>query len=484
MIDYLLPRQHLEAFLLNKHLTPSKDVTSQLASAPVAPLLLKLAIPTVLAQLVNLLYNIVDRIYIGHMPVVGDIALTGVGLCFPVVYLLSAFAALIGQGGAPRAAIAMGRGDNDEAERILGTCFTSMIVTALLLTAAFQLWGEKLLWLFGASEDTIGYAFDYMRIYAAGSLFVMIALGMNLFITTQGYTTFSMITVIIGAALNIILDPVFIYAFHMGVAGAAWATILSQAVSAVFAVCFFFGKRTKLRLKPKYLRPSLRLLGPILALGLAPFVMQATEALVNVSFNSSLQAYGGDVPVGCMTVSTTIMQIFWLPSQGIGQGAQPILSYNFGAGNMERVRKAFLAMLAVSAVFICAGWAAVMLFPTFFIRIFNDSPALLEMGSWTLRVYLATFFLMSVQMSIQQVFVSVGRAKSAVFVASVRKVILLIPLIYILPNFFEDKVFAVFLAEPVSDFLSVVTATTLFLCTMRKVLWPKGEKKQERKVDA
>ena len=323
-----------------------------------------------------------------------------------------------------------------------------------------------------------------MRIYAAGSLFVMIALGMNLFITTQGYTTFSMITVIIGAALNIILDPVFIYAFHMGVAGAAWATILSQAVSAVFAVCFFFGKRTKLRLKPKYLRPSLRLLGPILALGLAPFVMQATEALVNVSFNSSLQAYGGDVPVGCMTVSTTIMQIFWLPSQGIGQGAQPILSYNFGAGNMERVRKAFLAMLAVSAVFICAGWAAVMLFPTFFIRIFNDSPALLEMGSWTLRVYLATFFLMSVQMSIQQVFVSVGRAKSAVFVASVRKVILLIPLIYILPNFFEDKVFAVFLAEPVSDFLSVVTATTLFLCTMRKVLWPKGEKKQERKVDA
>ena len=469
---------------MNKHLTPSKDVTSQLASAPVAPLLLKLAIPTILAQLVNLLYNIVDRIYIGHMPVVGDIALTGVGLCFPVVYLLSAFAALIGQGGAPRAAIAMGRGDNDEAERILGTCFTSMIVTAVVLTVAFQLWGEKLLWLFGASEDTIGYAFDYMRIYAAGSLFVMMALGMNLFITTQGYTTFSMITVIIGAALNIILDPVFIYAFHMGVAGAAWATILSQAVSAVFAVCFFFGKRTKLRLKPKYLRPSLRLLGPILALGLAPFVMQATEALVNVSFNSSLQAYGGDVPVGCMTVSTTIMQIFWLPSQGIGQGAQPILSYNFGAGNMERVRKAFLAMLAVSAVFICAGWAAVMLFPTFFIRIFNDAPALLEMGSWTLRVYLATFFLMSVQMSIQQVFVSVGRAKSAVFVACVRKVILLIPLIYILPNFFEDKVFAVFLAEPVSDFLSVVTATTLFLCTMRKVLWPKGQKKQERKVDA
>ena len=460
--------------------SPQKDVSEQLASAPVTPLLLRLAIPTILAQLVNLLYNIVDRIYIGHMPVVGDIALTGVGLCFPVIYLLSAFAALLGQGGAPRAAIAMGRGDNDEAERILGTCFTSLIVTALLLTAAFQLWGEELLWLFGASEDTIGYALPYMRVYAAGSLFVMLALGMNLFITTQGYTTFSMITVVIGAVLNIVLDPVFIYAFDMGVAGAAWATILSQAVSAAFAVAFFFGKRTKLRLKKAYLLPKPRILGPVLALGFAPFVMQATEALVNVAFNSSLQAYGGDIPVGCMTVSSTIMQMFWLPSQGIGQGAQPIISYNFGAGNIERVRKAFMTMLVVSIIFIGAGWLAVMLFPGFFIRIFNDSPALMEMGSWTLRVYLAAFFLMALQMSIQQVFVSVGRAKSAVVVASVRKLVLLVPLIYILPRFFEDKVFAVFLAEPVSDFFSVLTATILFLATMRGMLWGKKKERSQK----
>ena len=460
--------------------SPQKDVSEQLASAPVTPLLLRLAIPTILAQLVNLLYNIVDRIYIGHMPVVGDIALTGVGLCFPVIYLLSAFAALLGQGGAPRAAIAMGRGDNDEAERILGTCFTSLIVTALLLTAAFQLWGEELLWLFGASEDTIGYALPYMRVYAAGSLFVMLALGMNLFITTQGYTTFSMITVVIGAVLNIVLDPVFIYAFDMGVAGAAWATILSQAVSAAFAVAFFFGKRTKLRLKKAYLLPKPRILGPVLALGFAPFVMQATEALVNVAFNSSLQAYGGDIPVGCMTVSSTIMQMFWLPSQGIGQGAQPIISYNFGAGNIERVRKAFMTMLVVSIIFIGAGWLAVMLFPGFFIRIFNDSPALMEMGSWTLRVYLAAFFLMALQMSIQQVFVSVGRAKSAVVVASVRKLVLLVPLIYILPHFFEDKVFAVFLAEPVSDFFSVLTATILFLATMCGMLWGKKKERSQK----
>ena len=463
-----------------KKTKPSKDVSEQLATAPVTPLLLRLAIPTILAQLVNLLYNIVDRIYIGHMPVVGDIALTGVGLCFPVIYLLSAFAALIGQGGSPRAAIAMGKGDNDEAERILGTCFTTMIVTALVLTAAFQLWGEELLWLFGASHDTIGYALSYMRVYAAGSLFVMLALGMNLFITTQGYTTFSMITVVIGAVLNIVLDPVFIYAFDMGVAGAAWATILSQAVSAAFAVAFFFGKRTKLRLKKAYLLPKPRILGPVLALGFAPFVMQATEALVNVAFNSSLQAYGGDIPVGCMTVSSTIMQMFWLPSQGIGQGAQPIISYNFGAGNIERVRKAFMTMLVVSIIFIGAGWLAVMLFPGFFIRIFNDSPALMEMGSWTLRVYLAAFFLMALQMSIQQVFVSVGRAKSAVVVASVRKLVLLVPLIYILPHFFEDKVFAVFLAEPVSDFFSVLTATILFLATMRGMLWGKKKERSQK----
>lgn len=449
------------------------DVSQRLANAPVGPLLLKLAIPTILAQLVNLLYNIVDRIYIGHMPEVGDIALTGVGLCFPVIYLIAAFAALVGQGGAPQAAISMGRGDNETAERILGTCFTSLVIVALLLTAAFQLWGEALLWLFGASESTIAYALPYMRIYAAGSLFVMLALGMNLFITTQGYTTFSMITVVIGAVLNIILDPVFIYGLDMGVEGAALATVLSQAVSAVWATAFFLGRRTKLRLKPQYLRPSGRLLLPVLALGLAPFVMQSTEALVNVAFNSSLQRYGGDPAVGAMTVASTIMQMFWLPAQGIGQGAQPIISYNFGAGNMERVRRAFTAMLVSSAVFIGVCWITVECFPAFFIRIFNDSPELLEIGTWAVRVYLGTFFLMAVQVSIQQVFVSVGRAKSAVLVACVRKVILLIPLIYLLPQFIENKVFAVFLAEPVSDFLSVTTATILFCCTLQKTLWEK-----------
>ena len=452
-----------------------EDISQKLATAPVAPLLLKLAVPTILAQLVNLLYNIVDRIYIGHMPVVGDLALTGVGLCFPIGCLIMAFASLIGQGGAPRAAISMGKGDNDTAQRLLGTCFTSLIVTALVLTAVFQIWAEDLLWLFGASSETMVYALPYTRIYAAGSLFVMLSLGMNLFITTQGFTTFSMLTVVIGAMTNIVLDPIFIFVMDLGVSGAALATVISQAVSALWAVLFFVGKRTKLRFKPEYLLPRLKLLLPVLALGLAPFVMQSTEALVNVAFNASLQEYGGDVAVGAMTVASTIMQMFWLPAQGIGQGAQPIISYNLGKGDLERVRKAFLTMTALSFGFMGVCWVLVQCFPAVFIRIFNDEPALLGTATWAIRLYMGTFFLMSVQMAVQQTFVSMGRAKSAVVVACVRKIVLLIPLIYILPRFMEDKVFAVFLAEPVSDFLSVATCVSLFACSLGPVLWPKKE---------
>ena len=450
-----------------------EDISQKLAAAPVVPLLLKLSVPTILAQLVNLLYNIVDRIYIGHMPVVGDLALTGVGLCFPVGCLIMAFASLIGQGGAPRAAISMGKGDNETAQKLLGTCLTTLIVTALILTAVFQIWAEDLLWLFGASSETLPYALPYTRIYAAGSLFVMLSLGMNLFITTQGFTTFSMITVVIGAVTNIILDPIFIFALDMGVSGAALATILSQAVSALWAVLFFVGKRTKLHLKREYLLPRLKLLLPVLALGLAPFVMQSTEALVNIAFNSSLQEYGGDPAVGAMTVASTIMQMFWLPAQGIGQGAQPIISYNLGAGNLERVRKAFLTMVAVSFGFMTSCWVLVQCFPAVFIRIFNDEPALLDTATWAIRLYMGTFFLMSIQMAVQQTFVSMGKAKNAVIVACVRKIVLLIPLIYILPSLMEDKVFAVFLAEPVSDLLSVLTCVILFSVSIGPVLWQK-----------
>ncbi len=449
---------------MNQH---SADTVRQLGTAPVGRLLLKLAGPAVVAQLVNLLYNIVDRIYIGHMPDVGLTALTGVGLCLPVVTLIAAFTMLIAQGGAPRAAIAMGEGDFDRAEELLGSCFTCLIAAAVLLTVAFWMWGEPLLWAFGCSEETIVYALPYMRIYASGSVFVMIALGMNLFISTQGFTQFSMRSVLIGAISNIILDPIFIYLFHMGVQGAALATVISQAISGVWVLLFLNGKQTRLRLRRQYLLPKAKVMLPVLALGLAPFIMQSTEALLNISFNSSLQRYGGDPAVGAMTVASTVMQMVWIPTQGLGQGAQPIISYNYGAKNPRRVREAFWALLRVSMVVMITFWLLVQLFPSFFVNIFNSEPELMDIAVWTLRLYTAVLGLFGIQMSVQQTFMALGKAKASLFIACLRKVILLIPLIFILPHFFENKVFAVFLAEPVSDFISVTASAIVFALVFR-----------------
>lgn len=447
-----------------------RDISQQLATAPVGRLLLKLAVPTVVAQLVNLLYNIVDRIYIGHIPEVGRTALTGIGLCFPVIYLITAFTMLVAQGGAPRAAIAMGQGDNDRAERIMGSCFTCLVGTALVLTVLFWIFGERLLWLFGCSEETILYALPYMQIYSGGSLFVMMALGMNLFVTTQGFTTVSMRTVLIGAVANIVLDPIFIYGLHMGVQGAALATVISQAISGTWVVCFLMGKKTTLRLRADRLRPSWRLMAPVLALGISPFIMQSTEALLNISFNASLQRYGGDIAVGAMTIASTVLQMVWIPSQGLGQGAQPIISYNYGAGNAKRVKEAFWALLKVSCVLMMTFWLLVQLFPRFFIQIFNSDPELVDTAVWTLRLYTAVLGLFGIQMSVQQTFMAIGKAKASLFIACLRKVILLIPLIFILPNFFENKVFAVFLAEPVSDFISVTASAITFFFVFRRAM--------------
>lgn len=453
---------------MNHQSTP--DPSNQLGTAPVGRLLLKLAAPTVVAQLVNLLYNIVDRIYIGHMPEVGRVALTGIGLCFPVICLVTAFTMLIAQGGAPRAAIAMGAGDSERAEKIMGSCFTCLIGAAVVLTGLFWLFGERLLWMFGCSAETIPYALPYMRIYSSGSLFVMTALGMNMFVTTQGFARVSMMTVLIGAVCNIILDPIFIYGLGMGVRGAALATVLSQAVSGIWVVRFLMSGRTALRLRRGSLRPRWSLMAPVLALGISPFVMQTTEALLNISFNSSLQRYGGDIAVGAMTVAGTVMQMVWIPSQGLGQGAQPIISYNYGAGNARRVKEAFFVLLRASCVLMGGFWVLVELFPRFFIRIFNNDPQLLETAVWTLRLYMGAFGLFGIQMSVQQTFMAIGKAKASLFIACLRKVILLIPLIFILPMFFENKVFAVFLAEPVSDFISVTASAVTFYFVFRPAM--------------
>ena len=443
---------------------------SQLGEGSVGKLMMKLAIPAIVAQLVNLLYNMVDRIYIGHIPETGDLALTGLGLCFPIIMIVTAFANLIGAGGAPRIAIHMGRGEQKEAEKIVGSGVAALIFIAVVITVSLEIAGVPILRLFGASDKTLPYALDYMRIYVLGTICVMFSLGLNPYITTQGFSKDAMKTVIIGAVCNIILDPIFIFGFGMGVKGAALATIISQGVSAVWVIFFLHSKKSIVKIRRKYLKLDMKVLGPVLALGVSPFIMTATESAINICFNMSLSKFGGDVAVGAMTILSSIMQLQMMPVQGLSQGAQPIMSYNYGAGNIDRVKKANRLLTICCFGYTMIFWVAVQLFPELFVKIFNNTPELLSTTTWALRIYMAVSGLFGIQMAVQQTFVSLGQAKLSLFIACLRKIILLIPLIFILPNFFTDKVFAVFLAEPVSDFLSVAVATTLFLLNINKIL--------------
>lgn len=439
-----------------------------LGTEPVGKLLFRLAIPTVAAQLINMLYNIVDRIYIGHMPGDGPLALTGVGVCLPLIMIVSAFAALIGSGGAPRASIAMGRRDKETAETILGSCFVFLLVLSVLLTAVLLLWGERLLLTFGASENTIGYAWSYMSIYALGTVFVQITLGMNAFITAQGFTRMGMYTVLIGAICNIILDPLFIFVFDMGVRGAAVATILSQEISCVWVLLFLRGKKTVLRLKKENFRLRGRVLLPCVTLGLAPFIMQASESVISVCFNASLLRYGGDLAVGAMTILTSVMQFAMMPLQGLAQGAQPIISYNYGAENAPRVRRTFRILLVCSLAYSVTLWACVQLFPGAFAGLFTSDAALKPFAAGALRIYCAVLFIFGIQVACQMTFVSLGCAGSSIMVAVMRKFILLLPLIYIMPTLMRDPVTAVYTAEPVADFLAVTFTAILFHFQFRK----------------
>lgn len=443
---------------------------NKLAVMPVGKLLFSLAMPAIAAQIVNLLYNMVDRIYIGHIPGDGSMALTGLGVTFPVIMLIAAFAALVGFGGAPRASIAMGKGDNETAEKILGNCVCTLCVLAVVLTVIFSVFAEPILYAFGASEDTIIYALPYLRIYVLGTIFVQITTGLNAFITSQGFSDVGMKTVMIGAGLNLVLDPVFIFGFHMGVQGAALATIISQAVSAIWVLCFLCGKKTTLRIRKENFRCSFAIMGPVLALGASPFIMQSTESLLSVCFNTSLQKYGGDIAVGAMTILTSVMQVAMMPLQGLCQGMQPIVSFNYGAKNLDRVRKAFLITLFCCLGYATVIWSAGMLIPKTLAGIFTTDEVLREYAAGAMRIYMGAICLFGAQIACQQTFVALGKAVHSLFLAVLRKIILLIPMIYILPLFFEDKVFAVFLAEPVSDFLAVCTTVTLFFCTAWKLL--------------
>ena len=441
-----------------------------LGTEKISKLLFKLAVPSVVAQLVNLLYNMVDRVYIGHMAEVGSLALTGVGVCMPVIMLVSAFACLVGMGGAPQVSICMGKKEYDKAEKIMGNCLIFLIAISIILTATFLIFGERLLMVFGASANTIGFAMDYMRIYVLGTIFVQLALGMNMFITCQGFTKVSMMSVVIGAVLNIILDPILIFVFDLGVKGAALATIISQAVSAVWVVSFLSGKKTGIKLKKKYFRIDFKVLAPCIGLGVSPFIMQATESVINVCFNSSLLKYGGDLAVGAMTVLATVMQFSMLPLQGLTQGAQPITSYNYGAGNPKRVKESFRLLLKVCLAYSMILWILIMLMPDKFVMMFNSNPNLVEYGSWAMRIYFAVSGIFGIQIACQQTFIAIGNAKTSLFLAILRKILLLIPLIYILPMFFENKAMAVYMAEPFADAIAVLTTAILFTRSFRKTI--------------
>ncbi|NBK96572.1 MAG: MATE family efflux transporter [Erysipelotrichia bacterium] len=446
------------------------DKDTKLGSERVGKLLFQLSLPAISAQIINVMYNMVDRMYIGHIENIGAQALTGVGVTMPIIMAISAFAALVSMGGAPRAAIMMGRKNKAEAEKILGNSTVMLIVIAIILTVLILLFGEQILYLFGASENTIFYAMEYISIYAVGTIFVQLALGLNAFITTQGYAKTSMYTVLIGAIINIILDPIFIFGLGLGVKGAALATIISQAISSIWVVKFLTSKKSYLRIKKENFKLAKHIVFPCLALGVSPFIMQFTESVIAVCFNSSLLRYGGDIAVGAMTILTSIMQFSMLPLQGLTQGAQPIISYNYGANNAQRVAKTFKLLLISCLSFSTIIWAISVFMPQIFVSIFTKDAQLSAFSVWAMRIYMASSCIFGAQIACQQTFIALGDAKKSVFLAVLRKIILLIPLIFILPNFFSNQVMAVFLAEPIADFIAVCTTVTLFVISFKKVL--------------
>ena len=417
-----------------------------------------------------MLYNVVDRIYIGHIPGEGSLALTGVGVCMPIIMIVTAFAALISSGGAPRASICMGKQDNKSAEQILGNCFSLQIVVSIVLTVVLLIWNKDLLMAFGASKNTLGYATDYMRIYALGTLFVQLTLGMNAFITAQGFTTTSMVSVLIGAICNITLDPVFIFVFNMGVKGAALATVLSQAISTMWVVVFLSGKKTQLHLRKKYMGLKPKIFLPCVALGLATFIMQASESVVTVCFNSSLLHYGGDIAVGAMTILTSVMQFAMLPLQGIAQGSQPIASYNYGAKNADRVKKTFRLLVITCLTYSTLLWAAVQIIPKVFVSIFTSDAKLVAFTAPMLKIYLGGLFLFGIQIACQITFTSLGKAVNSIIVAVVRKFVLLLPLIYIMPHVVSNQTIGVYMAEPIADIIAVLFTSVLFTFQFKKAL--------------
>lgn len=454
----------------------TSSMDARFANESIPKLIMSLATPAILAQVVNALYNAVDRMYIARIPGVGTTALTGVGVAFPIIMLVSAFAALVGSGGAPRSSIHIGEGRLDKAEELMGNCFAALVILSIALTVGLLGFRDPLLRAFGASVQTLPYASDYLFIYLLGTISVQIALGMNPFISAQGYAKTAMLSVCIGAGLNIVLDPLFIFVFQMGVRGAAWATVLSQTVSALWVLRFLLKGKGMLRLRAKYLRIRPKILFAAVALGVSPFIMQSTESLIQVVFNTSLSKYGGDQYIGAMVILVSLMQFILLPLQGLAQGAQPIIGYNYGARNLTRVKSA----IKFNAAFCFSGgllmWAFVTFFPRVPVMFFTSDPAMIELTASVMPMFFFGMILFGFQMAFQQIFVALGEAKVSIFIACLRKLILLIPLVLILPNFITPQTTGVFLAEPIADTISALTCCLLFAMKYRKLLCTPQEK--------
>ncbi len=442
-----------------------QDKEQKMATEKIGKLMLSMAVPSIVAQIINILYSIVDRIYIGHIEGVGMEALTGVGVTFPIVTLVSAFSAFVGAGGAPLAAIWLGKGDRKRAEKILGNGVTMLLFFTVVLMTFFYLFQKPLLYVFGASDATIGYAVDYMTIYLMGTIFVELALGLNAFIISQGR---SRTAVLIGAAANIILDPIFIFVFHMGVKGAARATVISQALSALWTVGFLISKRSSLTIKWSAMKPDFSVIGSVMALGISPFIMRATESLISIVLNSGLQRYGGDLYVGSLTIMQSVMQMYAAPLGGFTQGVQPIISYNFGAGNFERVKKLYRVMIGTCFLFAAGATLLIIWYPAFFAGLFTNDVRLIGLVEEMMPIFMCGMLVFGIQQGIQPTFLALGQAKISLFIAVFRKVILLIPLALILPLRFG--VMGIYYAEPVSDIVSATTAAVLFLTHIKKIL--------------
>ncbi|MDY3059285.1 MAG: MATE family efflux transporter [Fusobacterium sp.] len=449
--------------------------SEKLGKEPLRKLFFTMAIPSVLAQLINVLYNIVDRIYIGHIKDIGSLALTGVGVTFPIIMVVSAFSAFAGQGGAPLASILLGAKDQEKAEKVLGSSTALLLVFSISLTLIFQILKTPLLYAFGASDNVIGFAQDYIGLYLWGTIFVMLSLGLNTFISGQGNAKTAMFSVLIGAVTNIILDPIFIFVMNMGVKGAALATVISQAFSAIWVVNFLISKKSSLKIKRENLKLDMKFVKKIGSLGCSPFIMQSTESLVLLTLNSGLQKYGGDLYVGSMSILISVLQLIFVPVSGIAQGVQPIISYNFGAGNRERVVKTFKTLLIVCLMATMFMGGIAVLFPNFYVKMFTESEELMKLTSKMMPIFTLGMCIFGIQQSIQVTFLAMGQAKFSIFIALLRKVILLVPLAIILPRFLGVK--GIYYAEPMADITSVVVASITFALNFKSILKQCGKRK-------